>query len=69
MSALDIYQLDKKSAEIQSRVVTHVQALHRIMYDELTGSHHQAVAIERLEEFYMWTAKAIVDIQLHRGSK
>lgn len=62
----DYVQYDEKAASLQQSVKSHCVVLE-LFLNNLPESRGKALALTKLEEFYMWTGKAIRDDQIKRN--
>ena len=68
MNRFDYVKYDDESLAIQQHAKIQVSYIEELI-NELTPSRNTQLAIEKLEECYMWIGKSIRDEQIARNEK
>lgn len=66
MSRFDYVKCDEIAVEDQAKAKRHAEVLEKLI-DNLNSPRAKELALNKLEECYMWIGKAIRDDQIERG--
>lgn len=64
---LDYVKYDEKSQSLQESIKSQCMCIEAMMNGGLSEGRAKALALTKLEEFYMWVGKAIRDEQIKRN--